>query len=219
MSRNLGNAGGAPPAPAVRTARTGWRDPRLWIGILLLSVSVVAGARLMATADDTEPVWVISTTMGAGSPVGAEDVEVRRVRFADRGDLERYFPADTTLPADLVLGRTVGAGEMLPRSAVGAAQDTDLVQVPLEVEPHRVPPAVTTGAVVDVYVDDRGQRGGSDEGQALSGVTVVDSPDYQETFAVSGFRQIVVAVPAAEAAEFEALLAGLDDPVLRLHHE
>lgn len=218
MSRNLGSSGGQPPL-AARSTRTGWRDPRLWIGVLLLSVSVVAGARLLASADETEPVWVITRTMGAGSAVGTGDVEVRRVRFGDPADRERYFPADASLPADLVLSRTVGAGEMLPRSAVGAAEDADLVQVPLEVEPHRVPPAVTTGAVVHVYVDDRGRRDPEDEGRALTGVTVVGSPDYEETFAVSGFRQVVVAVPRAEAEEFEALLASLDDPVIRIHTE
>jgi hypothetical protein len=43
--------------PALRVRRPGWRDPRLWIGVVLVAGSVVAGARLLAAADDTVQVW------------------------------------------------------------------------------------------------------------------------------------------------------------------
>lgn len=222
VSRNLGDSAGSLPPQATRVARTGWRDPRLWIGLLLLSASVLGGARLLASADATEPVWAVSVAGGAGTVLDPADLEVQRVRFADAADLDRYFSADTDLPADLVLNRTVEAGELLPRTAVGSAADSELVELSLEVAPNAVPPSVTTGAVIDVYVDDRSARasgragGGSGEGKALSEVTVVAAPLAEETFAVSGFRQVVVAVPEADAEEFQALLASLEEPVLSL---
>lgn len=222
VSRNLGSSPGALPPPATRVARTGWRDPRLWIGVVLLCASVLGGARLLASADATEPVWAVRADAGAGATLGADDVEIRRVRFADDADLALYFDATQPLPEGLVLGRSVGAGELLPRGALRPADEVALRQVPLEVAPHQVPPSVQTGSVIDVYLDDRavrvgaGRRGATGEGRALTDVTVVAAPTVEETFAVSGMRQIVVAVPADDVEEFQALLASMEDPVLSL---
>ena len=68
VARNLGDAtaaasasGGLPTASdvpaALRGQRPAWRDPRLWIGIVLVAASVVVGARVLAAADDTVQVW------------------------------------------------------------------------------------------------------------------------------------------------------------------
>ncbi|WP_299052203.1 hypothetical protein [uncultured Nocardioides sp.] len=44
----------APDVPVATRARTpGWRDPRLWIGVLIVAVSVVVGVRLVSSADDS----------------------------------------------------------------------------------------------------------------------------------------------------------------------
>ncbi|WP_141014038.1 hypothetical protein [Nocardioides sambongensis] len=177
---------------------------------------MLAGARLLAAADETVPVWVVSVDLGGGTEIGPDDVAVRRVRFADGEDESLYYSAATDLPGGLVLNRSVGGGELLARSAVVPATERSLLQVPLEVEPNRVPPSVTVGSEVDVYVDDRGVRRSDGEGRALERVGVVEAPAYQEAFAVSGFRQIVVAVPEDRVEGFEALLAAMDDPVIRI---
>ena len=98
VSRYLGNPGVQAPPVAVRATTPGWRDPRLWIGVAIVAVSVVAGARLLASADDTVAVWAVIDDMGAGDLVSESDLEVRRVRFADDADLARYFRADDQLP-------------------------------------------------------------------------------------------------------------------------
>lgn len=41
------------PPPATRTGTPGWRDPRLWIGVLVVAASVVLGARIVGGSDDT----------------------------------------------------------------------------------------------------------------------------------------------------------------------
>ncbi|WP_145725792.1 MULTISPECIES: hypothetical protein [unclassified Nocardioides] len=220
MSRDLGSSPGTPVPPATRVARPGWRDPRLWVGVLLVAGSVVLGARLLAAADDTVAVWGLAADRGSGAPVVAGDLEVHRVRFADDATLERYFPADEPVPDALVLTRPVGAGELLARSSVGAADSVRVVQVPLAVDPQQVSPDVATGAVVDVWVRD-GAAAPDDAPPgtepALSEVTVLAAPAYDDTFAVSGTRQVVVAVDDGQAAAFERLLAGLQDPVIRIH--
>lgn len=208
-------------------ARPGWRDPRLWIGIVLVTGSIVAGARLLAAADDTVTVWALGADRGSGSPVAESDLTVQRVRFADDRAMERYFPADDPVPTDLVLTRAVGEGELLARSAVGAADEEPTLRVPLVVDPNRVPPGVDTGSVVDVWVSDGAglakapspdgdEPGPSRDGPALTEVTVVAAPASDDTFAVTGARQIVVAVDDARAADFERLLSSLQDPVIRI---
>jgi hypothetical protein len=222
VSRNLGNPGVQVPPVAVRASTPGWRDPRLWIGIAIVAVSVVAGARVLAAADDTVAVWATVDDMGVGDLVSAADLEVRRVRFGDDQDLERYFSADDVLPADLQLTRGVGAGELLPRAAVGAAAADDHLQVSIEVPTGRMPPAVDSGSVVDVFVLGPGgaeagsrqrDRAGSEE--ALAEVTVVEAPPPDASFgATAGLRQLVLAVPQDQVADFHELLGSLQDPVL-----
>lgn len=205
--------------PAVRATRPGWRDPRLWIGVAIVAVSVVAGARLVAAADESVSVWAVADDMGAGDAVTAEDLVAQRVRFVDATQLSRYFPADEALPADLRLARGVGAGELLPRAAVGTAAEADTLQLPVAVDVSLVPPSVAAGSVVDVYLtgsapdarDGSRVRGGR---AVLAGVTVIDAPPLDEGFAVSGKRQLVLGVSEQAAADFFTAVGGLDAPVL-----
>ena len=130
-----------------------------------------------------------------------------------------YFTVDDELPADLELTRSVAAGELLPRGAVGTPAATGLVEVPVAVEPELVPPTVAPGDVVDVYVvapitaDTDGQaQAPPPDGPALTGATVVDAPELASSFGTSGKRQLVLAVPEADAPAFFALLARYDAP-------
>jgi hypothetical protein len=232
VARNLGDAtaaastGGAAPLgldvpSALRGHRPAWRDPRLWIGIALVAASVVVGARVLAAADDSVQVWAAASDLGAGQRVTADDLLAQRVRFADGDALAGYFTVDDDLPADLELTRSVGAGELLPRAAVGTTDETGLVEVPVAVEPELVPPSVGPGDVVDVYVVaplsadvDGKQQEPPPAGPALTGATVVDAPELASSFGTSGKRQLVLAVPEEAAPAFFALLARYDAPSL-----
>lgn len=206
------------PPPAVRASTPGWRDPRLWVGVAIVAVSVVAGARLLASADDTVAVWAVAADMGAGDLVTEDDLVVQRVRFADEGR-DRYFTVGDGLPGDLELVRGVGEGELLPRAAVGPASATDTLQVPISVAAARVPASVDAGSVVDVFIvarpsdPERGFSRGPGE-PALQAVTVVAAPSIDDTFGTSGERQLDLAVPEPEAQAFFELLNSFDDPVL-----
>ena len=186
---------------------------------MLVAASVVAGARLLAAADDTVQVWAAAPDLGAGQRV-EDDLVAERVRFADEAALDGYFTVDDELPADLELTRSVAAGELLPRAAVGTPDESGLVEVPIAVEPEQVPPSVAPGAVVDVYVVGADQcrrrrarrQAPPPEGPALAGATVVDAPELAESFGTSGKRQLVLAVPEADAPAFFALLGSYDAP-------
>ena len=218
VTNDLG-ASGAPPA--VRASAPGWRDPRLWIGIAIVAVSVIAGARLVESVDDSVTVWATSADLGPGDTLAAGDLTAQRVRFVDEGDLDRYFPADEELPADLRLERAVGEGELLPRSAVGTSGEPDAIELPVAVESTLVPPAVESGWVVDVYLTGApaGETVAPEEGAGrpvLSEVTVLDAPPVGESFAVSGQRQLVLGVTDAEARRFFRATGSLDAPALTI---
>lgn len=233
MARTLGNnaalsatstspvstpaAGVAAPSPAVRVSRPGWRDPRLWVGIAIVAACIVAGARLLGSADDTVAVWAMKADAGTGAVLSRSDLEPHRVHFAAAGDLAGYFRADAALPDQLALTRGVGGGELLPRSAVATATASDEVQVPLAVDPAQVPPAVRSGSIVDVYVvGGPGSTGGNgDAAPALSAVTVVAAPGVDDAFGGSQTkRQLTLAVPERRVQSFFGLIGGLDDPTI-----
>ena len=207
--------------PAARATTPGWRDPRLWIGLLIVAVSVVGGARLLAAADDTVAVWAVADDAGPGAQLDAGDLVAHRVRFADEADLAAYFRVADRLPADLRLVRGVGAGELLPRAAVGsAATAAGTVELPVAVDVDQVPPAVHTGSVVDVYLlgsaTGRTRGAGGDAGRPiLERATVVDAPSVESGLGATGARrQLVLAVPEADAAAYFATVGGVADPAL-----
>ncbi|WP_051549535.1 hypothetical protein [Nocardioides sp. URHA0032] len=201
-------AASAPVPPATRATRSGWRDPRLWIGLLIVAASVVAGARLLAAADDTVAVWAVASDAGPGARLDPADLVAHRVRFVDAGDLAGYYTVDDELPSDLRLVHAVGAGELLPRDAVGTAAAADTVELPVAVDAEQVPPSVASGSVVDVYLIGH-------DGPLLREATVVDAPPLDSTFgATTGRRQLVLAVAADDAAAFLADLGRAREPVL-----
>ena len=105
---------------ARRASAPGWRDPRLWIGVAIVAASVLVGALVLGTSDDTVAVWAATDAMGPGHALTADDLTVRRVGFADAADASLYFGADEQLPSGLRLLHGVAAGELLPRAAVGS---------------------------------------------------------------------------------------------------
>ena len=204
---------------ATRLSAPGWRDPRLWVGVAIVAASVLLGTRVLAAADDTVAVWVLAEDAGVGEVLAPDDLVAERVRFADDEALDRYLTVDEALPGGLQLLRGLGAGELLPRAALGEAGPTDTFEISLPLAPLLVPPSVTSGSVVDVYLSDRSASGerraaGSAVGPALSEVRVVDAPPPEEAFAVGGDRQVVLAVDADAVADFYAALDALGDPVV-----
>ena len=158
VSRNLG---GPDAPPATRATTPGWRDPRLWIGIAIVAVSVVAGARLLGRRRRLGRRSGRSTSdMGAGDAVTADDLVVAAGALRrGRRTSTPTSAADDELPADLQLRRGVGAGELLPRAAVGPAAESDTMQLPVAVDTALVPPSVRSGSVVDVYLTGSRRRG------------------------------------------------------------
>lgn len=151
------------PAPAAQRLRPpSWRDPRLLVGVALVLGSVVLGSRVVAAADDTVGIFAAATVLTPGEPVTAEDLTVVQVRLDEAA--RQYLRADGEMPADAVALRTVGAGELLPRSAIGDAGDLERRPVGVPVD-GALPEGLVPGAQVDVWVSepDPGRAGAFSE--------------------------------------------------------
>lgn len=201
------NAGKTEAPPAVRAVAPGWRDPRLWVGIVIVAISVVAGARLIGGADDSIGVWAAADDLGAGDTVEVDDLVARRIRFVDAADVDRYLATDDPLPADLHLLRGVGGGELLPRAALGTAEDSGVVEVPVAVAQDQVPPSVAAGSVVDVWVSAPDGPGETSESElVLEQVVVIDAPGASDGFGSTGDRQVVLGIPDDQAEQLPRAL-------------
>ena len=150
-TQQIDSPGAAVPPPAVRLVRPGWRDPRLVVGVLLVCGSVLLGARLLATGDDTTPVWATRSAVAAGAAVDRDDLQVVRVRFDPGEDARRYLAADQPLGKALVATRDLGEGELVPAAAVDADAEA-LRELPLTLPAGSVPPGAEVGSRVDVWV-------------------------------------------------------------------
>jgi hypothetical protein len=182
--------------PAARFRRPSWLDLRLVTGILLVLLSVVVGARIVAAADETRPMWAVTSDLAAGTTLTEAHLVAVRMRVSAGED--RYFSAQRPATG-LALTRDVGAGELLPAAAVRERPEGSLVSIP--VNPRHVPPTIRAGQRVDVYATTTSSDEVARTERILEGVTVeaVRLPPPAE-------MAVVVRVPDATAAELVTAL-------------
>lgn len=208
------------PGAAPRRVRPPrWLDLRLVLGVLLVLGSVLLGARVVSAADATVPVWAATSDLAPGTELTADDLVRVDVRLDDAAGA--YLSASTR-PEGRSLSRAVREGELIPRSAL--EDPAELVQVALPVQAGFVPPGLARGQVVDVYAVADPAAGAT--GVADGSVTaVVEAATVQ---AISGRSdgvlatsstavQVVVSVPADEAADVLEAIAGR--PLVVVVHE
>jgi hypothetical protein len=135
---------GSPPARRLR--QPSWLDLRLVLGVLLVLMSVVLGARIVAAADSSTQVWAVTGDVAAGTILTSDDLRSVRVRLFD--DADRYL-ATTASPAGRTLSRSLGAGELLPRAALGGQPAGRLLSLP--VPAMHAPDSLRRGQRIDVY--------------------------------------------------------------------
>lgn len=203
---------------ADRATSRGWRDPRLWVGVALVAGSVVAGARVLASADETTAVWAAAGDLAAGQALGPDDLTATRVRFADAADAGRYLEVDEELPAELTLTRDLGVGELVPAGALGAPAGEATVSVSVSLPAEQVPTGVAGGSRVDVWVveEDRGARRGAAAEKVLADVLVLEAPSAAESFAATTDRQVVLGVPEDEEEALARVLAASGEGTVRI---
>ncbi|HVH94437.1 MAG TPA: hypothetical protein VM688_05935 [Nocardioidaceae bacterium] len=210
--RTRGNSAQASP-PASRLERSRWRDPRLAVGLALVALSALLGARVLGSADESVGVWVAKRDLDSGRPLTTEDVMSRQVRFAAQRDADSYLSSDQPPPAGAVLSRAVGAGEIVPRQALGSTSRTAVTEVPLSVNTDAVPSTVGTGSVVDVWVTPEQAATGRPEARrsvlVFDDVSVVSAPRAGSSLGPSATRQVIVGVSDTQASALPTALTAL----------
>jgi hypothetical protein len=182
------------------------------VGLVLVAASVLIGARVLAAADDTVSVWATLAEVRAGQPVTASDLVSRRVRFTDAASAARYLDAGTPLPAGLTARRDVGAGELLPGSAVASDSVATLQRVPVTVDTAAVPATIHVGSVVNVWVTaDPGQSGRASTPATLvfEDVPVVAVPMSRDELAPQDTRQVIIGVDDNHASALPEAIAAI----------
>ncbi len=189
-----------PTPTATRLRRPGWRDPRLLVGVLLVLLATALGARAVASARDTVPVWAAATTIKVGDHVSAGSL--RRVDV-QLGELTgQYLPADRAVPDDTYAVRSVPQGQLVPVASVGPRSDVQVQQVAVSVDAVSVT-GLTAGSVVDLWVSPRDTTTTQERYQParrlLQGVTVSGVPQDSSTFGASSAAAAVLLLVPSDA--------------------
>lgn len=181
-----------PASPkAERLAAPSWLDTRLVLGVLLVLVSVVVGARVLSAADRSSTVWTAVRDLEPGATVQAADLRPQEVRL-DSAQVARLVPVPSSgqAPSGYVTLHRVSAGDLLLRSDLLDERGAELRQFTLNVAPGHAPPDLRNNELVDVYVTPE-QAGGARPAAStaprratatgeprlvLAGVAVADAP-------------------------------------------
>ena len=197
-----------PKPVAARLQKPSWRDPRLLVGVLLVLLSVLLGAKVVAAADDRVPMYAAAVTLVPGQMVTQQDVRRVDVQLGG-GDL--YLGAGQEIAADTFALREIRPGELLPRTALGARSEVDVKPVTVSVDTAAAG-TLTTGSVVDVWVNPRLQSSTSERygkpSRSLQAASVARVPELPTGLAGStGTLGVQILVPDDQVQD---LIAAID---------
>jgi len=195
---------------ATRLRKPSWRDTRLIVGVVIVILSMTVGAKAIAAADDTLPMYAAVSALVPGQPVTQRDV--RRVEVQLGADRVRYVAADHDIAPDTVALREVRPGELVPSSALGPRSAIDLKPVSVPVDSGDAT-ALAAGSVVDVWVNARDRSSAvpsyGKPVKTLEAAPVARTPDTTGggMGAAAGTTAVQIMVPEAGV---EALIAAID---------
>ncbi|WP_238334847.1 SAF domain-containing protein [Kribbella amoyensis] len=203
----------AQSVPAQRSRRARWKDGRLLLGVLLVAVTALAGAKVLSSADDTTSIWAAERDLPAGTRLTADDLTTVRVRFTGTDEANQYVAADADLKG-LIVVRAVKAGEFVPRQAAVNQADNDRTELPLSVASGRLPADTAAGDQVDIWVVPKDPE--QPARKLYDTVRVVQIDAVKGVAGGSSRRQVLIGLEPADLPKLPAALAatGTGEPVL-----
>lgn len=198
------------PSPvANRLRRPGWRDPRLLAGMALVAGSVALGSWVVQGAQQTTGVYVARAALTPGAAVQPAGLGIVQVRLSE-AELGRYVTVADGVPDDAVALRVVAAGELVPRSALGASDELDVrpVAVPVGAVPSQ---DVAAGSLVDLWevpAAPRDATAPSPPREVAGALTVSEVSRPDSAFSTGGTTVVYVLVPTALLPDVLAAVAG-----------
>lgn len=133
---------------STRTASRPWGDLRFILGVALTIVSIAGVWGVVASARQTSSVLQATRTIVAGQALSSDDVRVVEVAL---GAVADGYLTPATLEPGLVATRTIAAGELIPDSASGGADDSLTTSVVVD-SAIGIPGAIGAGSVVEVWI-------------------------------------------------------------------
>ncbi|WP_407341820.1 hypothetical protein [Pengzhenrongella phosphoraccumulans] len=192
---------------AVRLRRPSWRDPRLLAGLVMVAGAVALGSWAVSAAQAYTPVYVARGTLVPGESVGAGDLVVGQVRLSP-AEAGHYLAVTAAGPPELVVLRTVFAGELVPASAVGSQASLDVRPVPVQVT-DTLSDGVVAGARVDLWVTAATEGDVGPPSLLAEGLEVAEVSRPSGAFAVGARTTVHVLVPTGS---LPAVLGALAAP-------
>jgi len=199
-----------PRPTAARLRQPSWRDSRLVVGVVLVLLSVAVGAKVVAAADDTVPMYAAVASLVPGQPVAQKDVKRVDVRLG--ADQSKYVVADHDIAPDTFALRDVRPGELLPTSALGTKADIDMKPVSVPVDSGAAA-QIAAGSIVDVWVNARITSSAvekyGDPVKTLEAAPVARMPEAGGSGLGSASGKVAVQIMVPEAG-VQALIAAID---------
>jgi SAF domain-containing protein len=206
----------APSTPTLRNRRARWKDGRLVLGVLLVAITALAGAKVLSAADDTTAIWAAERDLPAGTKLTSEDLTTVRVRFTSSEAAGQYVAADADLKG-LVVVRAISAGEFVPRQAAVTQSDNDRTELPLSIATGRLPADTAAGDQVDVWVVPKAGNGPEQPAKKLwDTIRVVQVDAVKGVAGGTARRQVLVGLDPVDLPKLPAALAAMStgEPVL-----
>jgi hypothetical protein len=189
-----------------------WLDGRLVIGVVLVLLSVVVGAKIISSSQRYEVMWAASRDIAPGTTLIKADLLQVDVRFKDHGSL--YISTQGASPVGRVTVSPLADGQLIPLAAVPATvpQAVRLVTIPVA-RLHMPRGNDLQGVQVDLYVTPKTLSGQPDaEPQlVLANVTIADTI-VDSSLGGDGGSGVVLSVPVAyvDAVVAAAQLGSVD---------
>ncbi|MFE4197809.1 SAF domain-containing protein [Paenarthrobacter sp. NPDC056912] len=151
-------------AAGARLKKPSWKDPRLFVGILLVLLSVTGVIALLGTADRTTQVYAARDDIAVGQAVTREDLSVVKVRL---DDVESgYVTVESGLAEGKVALQRVAKNQLVPKESLGQADSLKRKPVAIPMD-EGLPEQAVPGACVDVWVAMPGSKNAFDEPRLL----------------------------------------------------
>jgi len=203
----------APSVPTQRSRRARWKDGRLVLGVLLVAITALVGARLLSSADDTTAIWAAERDLPAGTKLTSDDLTSVRVRFTSNEAAGQYVAAEADLKG-LVIVRAVKAGEFVPRQAAVTQADNDRTELPLSIAAGHLPGDSAAGDQVDVWIIPKSPE--QPAKKLWDTVRVVQVDAVKGVSGSTARRQVLIGLDPADLPKLPAALAAMStgEPLL-----
>ncbi len=172
-------------------------DLRLVIGLALVIAAAVAGFLLVTAADNSTAVYAATKTLSPGHVIQKSDLVLTDVKLGKSGT--SYLTA-SGLSEGAVVTKSVGAGELVPISAVGTAKQVATTNVVVQLDLPLSSDA-TEGSTVDVWSSmAAGQGVFGPPGVIISGAQIAHITEATGLAASTGGVRVEIVVPQSKVA-------------------